>query len=69
MLEGIETTAIVVARCAIFEHFYLNEASMVKDQIHARLVALYTAILLYLSKAYHFYSRPTLSQPPYPINS
>jgi HD superfamily phosphohydrolase len=64
-MEGVETVASIIARYALFEQFYLDGSSKAKDQLISRLVELYAAVLIYLSKAYHFYNRNTLSQIPH----
>jgi len=52
ILMGLEKTACIIARCAIYESLYLNGArTEAADNLHKSTVQLYTAILMVVAKA------------------
>ena len=63
LLEGLEYIASLIARYAMVEALYLDQASLAKDQLSVAIVCLYTAVLIYLGRASRFYSRNTPSEP------
>ena len=62
MLEGLEVTTNCIARFVIFEDIYLREPSPVAKRLREPLVALYSALLLFLGKAIYYFRRNTLSR-------
>src|SRR5205814_10309464 len=58
-LEGMERTAYLVSRYAIFEELYLHNQLSSFDGLERALVELYTTVLLYLSKARRYYDQNT----------
>lgn len=63
LLEGLEYVSSLIARYAMVEALYLNQTSIANDQLSEAIVRLYSAVLIYLSKAGKFYSRNTGSEP------
>ena len=62
LLEGLEYVSSLIARFAMVEALYLNQASTARDQLSESIVRLYSAVLLYLAKASKFYSRNISSE-------
>lgn len=62
MAEGVEATSNLIARYAIVENLYLQERSDGRAQLRDSVTKLYTAILLYLSRAYQYYQQSTGSK-------
>lgn len=51
LLEGLEYVSSLIARYAMVEALYLNQASVANDQLSEAIIRLYSAVLLYLAKA------------------
>jgi len=52
ILIGLEKTACIIARCAIYEKLYLNSArTEAADNLQKSTVQLYTTILMFVAKA------------------
>ena len=62
LLEGLEYVSSLIARYAMVEAIYLNQASNTNDQLSEAIVRLYSAVLTYLAKANRFYSQNTSSE-------
>jgi len=50
-LVGLEKTACLIDRCAVYELLYLNEATAASGNLEKSMLQLYTAILKFLAKA------------------
>jgi len=50
-LIGLEKTACIIDRCAIYEFLYLYSATEASDNLKKSMLRLYTAILKFLAKA------------------
>jgi len=48
---GIEKTACIVDRCAVYEHLHLSEATVASENLEKSISRLYTAILSFLAQA------------------
>jgi len=48
---GIEKTACIVDRCAVYEHLHLSEATVASKNLEKSIFRLYTAILSFLAQA------------------
>jgi hypothetical protein len=59
MIEGLELVSSLVTRYSIIEGLYLQGTSVEKEQLADSITRLYTAILVYLSKARRYYDRRT----------
>jgi hypothetical protein len=59
MAEGLELVSKLITRSKIVEELYLLKLSSMKSQLQKALVALYTAILIYLGKAGSYYKEST----------
>lgn len=59
MIEGLEFVSSLVARYAMIEGVYLQGTSVEREQLVDSITRLYTAILVYLSKARRYYDRRT----------
>ena len=59
MVEGIEFVSSLITRYAKVEDLYLTGTSAEKAQLSDAITRLYTAILIYLSKASRYYDRRT----------
>ncbi|MCJ1378529.1 hypothetical protein MMC17_001628 [Xylographa soralifera] len=59
MAEGIELVSNLITRYTIVECLYLRKPSMAKSQLTQALLEVYSAVLVYLSKAKRFYERST----------
>lgn len=59
MIEVVEAMARIISRYAIFEDIYLRHPSPATKKLKEALVGLYSAILLYLSKAKAFFQQST----------
>lgn len=57
VIEGAEVIARMISRYALFEDIYLHRTSKAVQELQDALVRLYTAILLYLSKAKGFFEQ------------
>jgi len=51
ILVGLEKTACLIDRCAVYELLYLNEATAASGNLEKSMLRLYTAILKFLAKA------------------
>jgi len=52
ILIGLEKTAYIIARCALYESLYLNrERTVAADNLEASTVQLYGEILKFVAKA------------------
>ena len=51
ILVGLEKTACLIDRCAVYELLYLNEATEASGNLEKSMLRLYTAILKFLAKA------------------
>lgn len=60
MAEGLERVSKLVTEYAIVEALYLSERYLAMDHLTEAIVRLYSAILVYFSKACRFYSKSTL---------
>ena len=65
MVDGLEMISDLLTRYTIFEHLYLQEASIgqienpLKEQLTQAITRLYISILKYLSNARRYYDRRT----------
>ena len=57
VVEGAEVIARMISRYAIFEDVYLQHASNATKELQHALIRLYSAILIYLSKAKQFFDQ------------
>jgi hypothetical protein len=57
MIEGMEVITNLIARYAIFEDLYLRQEMRATNRLKASLVSLYAAILIFLAKGHHYYTR------------
>ena len=57
VVEGAESIARMIGRYAIFEDIYLRSASAASMELENALVRLYSTILMYQSKAKHFFEQ------------
>jgi len=48
---GIEKTACIVDRCAVYEHLHLSDATVSSKNLQKSIFRLYTAILSFLAQA------------------
>ena len=69
ILVGLEKTAYLIDRCAVYELLYLNEATEASRNLEKSMLWLYTAVLKFLAKAIESskcakYSRRTRLSPP-----
>ncbi|KAL8946442.1 MAG: hypothetical protein Q9222_007163 [Ikaeria aurantiellina] len=60
MAESLELMARHITRCQLYEKLYLNHPSVTHLELEEALLRLYTAILTYLVRARHYYSKSTL---------
>lgn len=60
LLEGMERTAYLISRYAIFEELYLHNQLSSFDGLERTLIELYATVLLYLSKARCYYDQNTV---------
>jgi len=51
ILVGLEKTACLIHRCAIYELLYLNGATAASENLENSMLSLYTAILKFLARA------------------
>lgn len=51
IIEGLEKTTNIVARCTIIESLYLSRNSEVQTALHDALVKLYVSVLQFLCRA------------------
>jgi len=51
ILVGLEKTACLIDRCALYELLYLKEATAASGNLEKSMLRLYTAILKFLAKA------------------
>ena len=61
MSEGVELVSNLISRCAVLESLYFQTPSAIEDELVKALVKLYTAILIYLSKALKYYEQRSIS--------
>ena len=59
MAEGVELVSNLITRYTIVERLYLQKPSSAKDQLTQAILRLYSAVLIYLSKAKSYYQRNT----------
>ena len=59
VVEGAESMARMIARYAVFEQIYLRSTSKASRGLENALVQLYSTILMYQSKAKHFFDENT----------
>ena len=57
MIEGVELVGRIIARSAVVESIYLQEPSLVTNQLCDGLEKLYVSILQYLAKASRYYAQ------------
>ena len=62
MIEAAALIAEIIARYAIFEDVYLQSTSPATDELKRSLVHLYTATMIYLSKAKSYFNQNSASQ-------
>ena len=55
VVEGAESIARMIGRYAVFEQIYLRSTSKASTELENALVQLYSTILMYQSKAKHFF--------------
>ena len=55
VVEGAESIARMIGRYAVFEQIYLRRTSKASTELENALVQLYSTILMYQSKAKHFF--------------
>lgn len=58
-LQGLEFTALLVSRYAVFEVLYLGKGAPVQGELEGGLVRLYARILTFLASAIHYFQQPT----------
>ena len=51
ILVGLEKTACLIDRCAVYEFLYTNGDSAASKNLEKSIIRLYTAILRFLTKA------------------
>ena len=61
LLEGLEYVSSLIARYAMVEALYINHTSVANNQLSEAIVRLYSAVLIYLTKANKFYSQKNTS--------
>lgn len=56
--EGVESISGLITRYSVIEKLYLGDAnrSMAQNELYKAIITLYTAMLVYLSKAKHYFS-------------
>ena len=59
VVEGAESIARMLVRYAVFEQIYLRRTSKASTELENALVQLYSTILMYQSKAKHFFDENT----------
>lgn len=57
MIEGLETTANLIARYSLFETLYLQHQSTATNRLTRSLIMVYASILTFLGKALHYYDQ------------
>ena len=57
VVEGAESIARMIGRYAVFEQIYLGSRSKASTELENALIKLYSAILMYQSKAKHFFDQ------------
>jgi hypothetical protein len=62
MAEGVELVSNLITRYTIVEKLYLEKPSAAKDQLTQAILRLYSAVLMYLSKAKSYYQRNTFGE-------
>jgi hypothetical protein len=62
MTEGLEAVTNLIVRCKVLEMLYLGKASAIEGELSKAIVKLYTAILVFLSKAAKYYEQNTISK-------
>ncbi|KAL8720548.1 MAG: hypothetical protein Q9181_007895, partial [Wetmoreana brouardii] len=60
MAEGLETVSSQITRCHLYEQLHLSRPSSARSDMELALLRLYTAILIYLGRARHYYAQSTL---------
>ena len=62
VVEGAESIARMMGRYAVFEQIYLRSISKASIELENALIALYSTILMYQSKAKHFFDQSSLKR-------
>ena len=62
MIESAASIAELICRYAIFESVYLQSPSAAADELQRALVNLYTAIMMYLSKANRYFQQRSIER-------
>ena len=62
VVEGATLIAELICRYAIFEDLYLRYSSPATDELKRALVKLYTAAMIYLSKAKNYFDQNSASK-------
>jgi len=61
VVEGVAWIAELICRHAVLEDLYLAQTSKAAEELQRALVALYAAILIYLSTAKHYLEQGSVS--------
>lgn len=59
MAEGLEAISAHITRCHLYEQLYLSKPSAARSDLELLLLRLYTAMLVYLARARHYYGKST----------
>ena len=62
VVEGAESIARMIGRYAVFEQIYLRSSSKASTELENALVQLYSTILMYQSKAKHFFDQSSVKR-------
>lgn len=62
MVEDVAWIAELICRHAVLEGLYLRQTSKAAEELQKALVTLYTAILIYLTKAKQYLEEGSASQ-------
>ena len=62
VVEGAESIARMIGRYAVFEQIYLRSRSKASTELENALIKLYSTILMYQSKAKHFFDQSSLKR-------
>jgi hypothetical protein len=61
MIEGVASIAESICRSAVVQEYYPRSASAAGDELERSLIKLYSAIMLYLSKAKCYFDQNSAS--------
>ncbi|KAF6822918.1 ankyrin repeat protein [Colletotrichum plurivorum] len=59
MVDGLEVSTSIIARCAIFESVYLPQATSATSHLESSLVSLYGTVLTFLGTCFKYFSTGT----------